>query len=252
LVLGFSSIFSIVIAEYPWQVAILKKEEFDNVYICGGSLIDGSHILTAAHCIKDYKPQDIRIRLGEWDVNNDSEFYTHIEFDASNIFLHEDFYPGNLYNDIAMVRLNGYVDFTRNPHVSPVCLPDHLEDFAGQRCHVSGWGKDAFNGGAYQHVLKEVQLPILNNRQCESMLKQTRLGPGFVLHEGFLCAGGEEGKDACKGDGGGPLVCEINGISQLAGIVSWGVGCGQRDVPGIYVKVSNYEKWIQDQLLRSN
>ena len=60
LVLGFSSIFSIVIAEYPWQVAILKKEEFDNVYICGGSLIDGSHILTAAHCIKDYKPQDIR------------------------------------------------------------------------------------------------------------------------------------------------------------------------------------------------
>ena len=57
---GSHQFFSIVIAEYPWQVAILKKEEFDNVYICGGSLIDGSHILTAAHCIKDYKPQDIR------------------------------------------------------------------------------------------------------------------------------------------------------------------------------------------------
>ena len=47
-------------AEYPWQVAILKKEEFDNVYVCGGSLIDGSHILTAAHCVKDYRPQDLR------------------------------------------------------------------------------------------------------------------------------------------------------------------------------------------------
>jgi len=239
-------------AEYPWQVAILKKEEFDNVYVCGGALIDGSHILTAAHSIKDYKPEDLRIRLGEWDVNNDSEFYTHIEFDATDIFVHEEFYPGNLYNDIAMIRLKGYVDFTRNPHVSPVCLPDHLEDYAGQRCHVTGWGKDAFNGGAYQHVLKEVELPIHNHRQCENMLKRTRLGPSFQLHQGFICAGGEEGKDACKGDGGGPLVCEINGISQLAGIVSWGIGCGEQSVPGVYVKVSHYGTWIQDQLLRRN
>jgi hypothetical protein len=47
-------------AEYPWQVAILKKDEFDNVYICGGSLIDGSHIITAAHCVDDFKPHEIR------------------------------------------------------------------------------------------------------------------------------------------------------------------------------------------------
>jgi hypothetical protein len=85
-----------------------------------------------------------RIRLGEWDVNNDSEFYTHVEYDATHVFVHEDFYPGNLYNDIAMVRLNGYVDFTRNPHVSSVCLPDFQEDFAGQRCYVTGWGNCNF------------------------------------------------------------------------------------------------------------
>ena len=47
-------------AEYPWQVAILKKEEFDNVYLCGGSLIDGSHIVTAAHCVDDFKPHELR------------------------------------------------------------------------------------------------------------------------------------------------------------------------------------------------
>ena len=48
------------VAEYPWQVAILKKEEFDNVYVCGGSLIDGSHLLTAAHCVKGIKPSELR------------------------------------------------------------------------------------------------------------------------------------------------------------------------------------------------
>ena len=53
-------LFCVFPGEYPWQVAILKKEEFDNVYVCGGSLIDGSHLLTAAHCIKDYRPEQLR------------------------------------------------------------------------------------------------------------------------------------------------------------------------------------------------
>ena len=232
-------------------MVILKKEQFENVYVCGGSLIDGSHILTAAHCIKDHRPEDLRIRLGEWDVNNDSEFYSHVEFDVSRIFVHENFYSGNLYNDIAMVRLNGYVDYQRDRHISPVCLPDKFHNFDGQRCYVTGWGKDSFNRGSYQEILKEVDVPIIGHDRCERLLQSTKLGFDFQLHNGFLCAGGEEGKDACKGDGGGPLVCEVNGLWELAGIVSWGVGCGERNVPGVYVKVSEYQDWIEQQLLRS-
>ena len=51
----------------------------------------------------------------------------------------------------------------------------------------------------------------------------TGSGCRFKLHHGWLCAGGEEGKDACSGDGGGPLVCgtgEPNG-AILAGLVRW-------------------------------
>ena len=236
--------------EYPWQVAILKKEQYDNVYVCGGSLIDGSHILTAAHCIKQYRPEELRLRLGEWDVNNDSEFFPNIEFDVLQMKIHPEYYPGNLYNDLAVIKLDGFVDFARNSHISPVCLPDAFQSFAGKRCWVSGWGKDAFGkGGSYQHVLKEVDLPVLTNFDCERKLKQTRLGYDFVLHPGFICAGGEEGKDACKGDGGGPLVCEVGGVWQLAGLVSWGVGCGEKDVPGVYVKVGHYNTWIQEMML---
>ena len=34
---------------------------------------------------------------------------------------------------------------------------------------------------------------MITNGQCEAMLRRTRLGSDFVLHPGFLCAGGEEG-----------------------------------------------------------
>ncbi|XP_023319870.1 serine proteinase stubble, partial [Eurytemora carolleeae] len=237
--------------EYPWQAALLKKEEYDNVYVCGGSLIDNSHLLTAAHCIIQYRSEQLRVRLGEWDVNNDSEFYPNLELDVLSIRVHPEYTPGNLYNDIAIIKLDGFIDFLRNPHISPVCLPDPFQEFTNYRCFVSGWGKDTFgDGGNYQHLLKEVDVPVLDSRDCQSKLQRTRLGPDFFLHPGFICAGGEEGKDSCKGDGGSPLVCETaGGVWNLAGLVSWGIGCGQKHVPGVYVKVNYYTNWIQESML---
>ena len=38
----------------------------------------------------------------------------------------------------------------------------------------------------------------MGNGECEAKLRRTRLGFDFKLHPGFMCAGGEEGKDACK------------------------------------------------------
>nr|XP_022901933.1 uncharacterized protein LOC111414729 [Onthophagus taurus] len=232
--------------EYPWQVAILKKDPKESVFVCGGTLIDHLHIITAAHCIKQYSAYDLRIRLGEWDVNHDVEFFPYIERDVQNVVVHPEFYAGTLYNDLAILRMDKFVDFAKHPHISPACLPSPYEDFTGTRCWTTGWGKDAFGDfGKYQNILKEVDVPIVGHDQCQRQLQNTRLGYGFKLHPGFVCAGGEEGKDACKGDGGGPMVCERNGSWKVVGVVSWGIGCGQVGVPGVYVKVAHYLDWIK-------
>ena len=41
-------------------------------------------------------------------------------------------------------------------------------------------------------------MPVLTASDCEYRLRKTRLGPAYKLHEGMVCAGGEQGKDACK------------------------------------------------------
>uniref|UniRef100_A0A6E8VR47 Phenoloxidase-activating factor 2 n=1 Tax=Anopheles coluzzii TaxID=1518534 RepID=A0A6E8VR47_ANOCL len=231
--------------EYPWQVAILKKDPKESVYVCGGTLIDNLYIITAAHCVKTYNGFDLRVRLGEWDVNHDVEFYPYIERDIISVQVHPEYYAGTLDNDLAILKMDRPVDLTSAPHIAPACLPDKHTDFSGQRCWTTGWGKDAFGDyGKYQNILKEVDVPIVNHYQCQNQLRQTRLGYTYNLNQGFICAGGEEGKDACKGDGGGPLVCERNGVWQVVGVVSWGIGCGQANVPGVYVKVAHYLDWI--------
>ena len=131
---------------------------------------------------------------------------------------------------MAILKLNQPVDFSGTPHISPACMPDKYTDFTGQRCWTTGWGKNNWEFGKYQNILKEVDVPIINQQVCERQLRSTRLGGSYKLNPGFICAGGEEGKDACKGDGGGPLVCERNGVWHVAGIVSWGIGCGEANV----------------------
>ena len=49
-----------------------------------------------------------------------------------------------------------------------------------------------------------------------------------------------------KGDSGGPLVVRSpNGKYFLAGIISWGIGCGGKNRPGVYTRISEFNSWIK-------
>ena len=48
-----------------------------------------------------------------------------------------------------------------------------------------------------------------------------------------------------QGDSGGPLV-HLFGLNRMeqVGIVSWGIGCGKEDFPGVYTRVTEIRDWI--------
>ncbi|XP_011692390.1 PREDICTED: trypsin-3 [Wasmannia auropunctata] len=233
---------------YPWMVVILTT---GNSYVGGGVLISPMHVLTVAHKVAGYvnAAGGIKARLGDWDVQTQTEPNPFVDIIVSRVTLHPSYNSQNyLQNDIAVLRLSSAAPITTAPNINTACLPNSAVP-AGTRCWVSGWGKQAFVGGTNPSILKEVDVPVLSQPDCQAALRRTRLGGGFVLDNSFMCAGGEPGKDACTDDGGSPMVCSNNGPYQVVGLVTWGIGCAGAGVPGVYTNVFNFRAWIDQQLL---
>ncbi|XP_054110571.2 plasminogen [Callithrix jacchus] len=96
-------------------------------------------------------------------------------------------------------------------------------------------------------VLKEAQLPVIENKVCN----RYELLNGRVKST-ELCAGHlAGGTDSCQGDSGGPLVCFEKDKYILQGVTSWGLGCARPNKPGVYVRVSRYVTWIEG-VMRNN
>jgi len=222
--------------EWPWMAALLRDS--DDQY-CGGVLVTDQHILSAAHCVDNFKASDITIRLGEYDFEAPSN--SRRDFDVERIYMHERYNRKTYENDIALLKLKKATTF--NNDIWPICLPPPNVKLEGKSAYVTGWGTTSYSGQSSK-VLLEVFLPIWKNSDCKRAYTQT-------ITDKQVCAGYRQGgKDSCQGDSGGPLMYQMStGRWAVVGVVSWGIRCAEKDKPGVYSRVDSYSDWIKDKVL---
>uniref|UniRef100_W5M9V0 Transmembrane serine protease 9 n=1 Tax=Lepisosteus oculatus TaxID=7918 RepID=W5M9V0_LEPOC len=107
----------------------------------------------------------------------------------------------------------------------------------------SGVGKGPRCAGSPAAMLQKASVDIISQSECQRSYANG-------LTSSMLCAGFMEGgTDTCTGDSGGPLSCqEPSGRWFLAGVTSWGRGCGRNGFPGVYVRLTAVRQWMSQYL----
>jgi secreted trypsin-like serine protease len=222
----------------PWIVNLSIRGGF-----CGGSVINPSWVVTAAHCVASVKVnketgvpvnlRGLRVVAGDHDLQRSEG--TEQTRGMARIFVSPGYRPrrgGD--NDIALIQLSAPLPI--NEQIQAIALPEASEAVP-QEMLAAGWGLSR-PGGNVEQQLRVGEIGLFELADCRQY--------GATSIE--FCAGdtGAQPVDTCNGDSGGPIVNLDSTPKKLFGIVSRGdAQCGG---VGVYTRANAHLDWIATTL----
>ncbi|CAF1095147.1 unnamed protein product [Rotaria sordida] len=237
---------SAVDSSWGWAISLQKN----NGHFCGGAIVSPLHIITAAHCVTN-STDIIRnaVVVTAIDILSQSTSSTAQVRSIVSVFSHPNYNDDSKVNDIAVLRLDRPLTISYEGGTARLCVPRVVPMNMSNKYPVSdsslvaiGWGVLASGSTSIPSNLHLQQVTL------QAMSSNHRMCVDTSNNQVQFCAaviGG--GKDTCQGDSGGPLMYFESKTRQwvLAGVTSFGRGCGLPDYAGVYARTSAYYDWLR-------
>jgi secreted trypsin-like serine protease len=221
--------------------------------VCAGTLVSGRWFLTAGHCATQsgssvkLDATAFTVSLGESDITQ----FSGPERFAVDAVLRDPLYlrvGGNSQHDLALLHLATAPPATTR--FEPLRIVTATETglwSPGVVATVIGWGSTTVPGGPRTTQLQQAGVPILPDTTCLAGYPPTDANPFDVTS--MFCAG-DGSADTCSGDSGGPIMVPRVDTFVLAGLTSYGFGCGNAAKPGVYARAGSpaMNVWIRGEI----